>query len=152
MYWKRLVWGTVVASSLGVAIQPAEAAEVYKMQISSDGRTGLTLPLPLPITIDASRQEWVVVTVDGPQVTIRHTTSVANFIGRRAWYDHPATSIRMCVVQGFELFSCQETQGDTAMLPQGTTIHDVKVDFKYIESGLIHTQSFQIAPDFKPER
>jgi hypothetical protein len=153
---KRLVKSSfllVVGVSLTTLVSAsAQAKQVYKLQVSSQAGAGFTLPLPVPlVSIDTSQQEWLVVTVNGREVTIRHTTTTANFIGLRRWYDHPATSIRMCVTQGFQTVHCQMVEGDTIYLPEGVTIYDVVVDFKYIEGGLIKTRSFQLSPQLKPE-
>ncbi len=131
--------------------EATHAKEVYKLQVASGGGSGLSIPLPIPISIDTSRQEWVVITVDQQNVTVFHTTSVANFIGLRTWHDHPAIMIRICVNQGFEQINCQTTEGDTAALPEGKTIYDITLDFQYIESGVVITRSVHLAPDFKPE-
>lgn len=149
---------TVLLSGIvmSLMVYPAVAQEVYKLQIASDGRSGLSLPipipLPVPVPIDTSRQEWVVVTVADRQVTLRHTTSIANMIGLRTWFDHPATSVRLCRTHEFELLDCSVAEGDTALLPEGATIYDVMIEFKYVESGLIHTHRFQLAEEFQPER
>jgi hypothetical protein len=141
---------TVVPIFIVIALStPTLAADVYKLQVVSDGRSG-TLPFT-PIPVDTSRQEWVVITVNGRKVQIRHTTTVANFVGMRSWYDHPATLIRLCVEEGFEHKNCQTTKGDIATLPKGKTIYDMGVDFKYEEGGVVVTRNFQLSPDFKPE-
>lgn len=149
--WVLLVMGMVLITPVG----PAAAREVYKLQISSTGGGGLSLPIPLPapIPIDTSRQEWIVITVDpNGYLTVRHTTSVVNLIGFRTWHDHPATSIKVCRTQGFELTDCTTTMGDRALLPEGATIYDVTIEFKYVEGGLIQTQKLQLAEDVQPER
>lgn len=153
----RLFWGrsfSLVAGTSLIALvmsSSVQARQVYKLQVSSQAGGGFTLPLPVPlVSIDTSQQEWLVITVDELKVTIRHTTTTANFIGLRRWYDHPATSIRMCVTQGFQTVQCQMVEGDTIYLPEGVSIYDVVVDFKYIEGGLIKTRSFQLSPELKP--
>jgi sulfur carrier protein ThiS len=134
-----------------VALQiPAQAVEVFKLQVVSDGHSG-TVPFT-PIPVDTSRQEWIVITVNGRKVQIRHSTTVANFVGMRSWFDHPATLIRLCVEEGFEHKNCQTTKGDTATLPKGKTIYDMGIDFKYVEGGVVVTRNFQLSPDFKPEQ
>jgi len=147
-------WGLMLAGwILILGAQSVEAQQVYKLQISSTGGGGLSLPvgLPVPLPIDTSRQEWVVITVDEGQVTLRHTTSVVNLIGFRKWHDHPATSVRLCRSQGFDLVDCTTTTGDTAPLPPGATIYDVMIEFKYVEGGLIQSQRLQLARDLQPE-
>jgi hypothetical protein len=141
---------TVVSILTLIALAaPAQAIEVFKLQVVSDGHSG-TVPFT-PIPVDTSRQEWIVITVNGQKVQIRHSTTVANFIGMRSWYDHPATLIRLCIEEGFEHKNCQTTKGDTAILPKGKTIYDMGVDFKYVESGVVVTRNFQLSSDFKPE-
>lgn len=147
-------WAWVLSGMLMVlGTSPASAQEVYKLQISSNGGGGLSLPIPLPvpIPIDTSRQEWVVITVNEDQVTLRHATSVVNLIGLRNWYDHPATSVRLCRTQGFDLSDCTTATGDTAPLPPGASIYDVLIEFQYVEGGLIQTQQFQLAREIEPE-
>lgn len=147
-------WGLVLAGwILGMGIEPVWAEQVYKLQISSTGGGGLSLPVPLPVPlpIDTSRQEWVVITVVADQVTLLHTTSVVNLIGLRTWHDHPATSVRLCRSQGFDQVDCATTPGDTATLPQGASIYDVVIEFKYVEGGLIQTQRFQLAREVQPD-
>ncbi len=150
--WVLLLSGMILMS--GALPASAQEPEVYKLRIASEGGGGLSLPIPLPmpIPIDTSRQEWIVITVVEGQVTLRHTTSVVNLIGLRQWHDHPATSVRICRSQGFDLLDCTTAEGDTAPLPLGASIYDVLIEFKYVEGGLIQNQRFQIARDIEPER
>lgn len=129
----------------------AGAKEVYKLQLANSGST-MMLPLPVPVPLDNSRQEWLVITVEGAKARIRHTTSLANFLMFRTWYDHPAVLIRLCPAEGFEQKNCRTFQGDVATLPLGKTIYDFVIDFKYVEGGLTISRSVQIAKDFKPEK
>lgn len=97
---------------------------------------------------DADREEWVVVTVRGEQVKIRHATNIMNkFWGNRQWYDHPAIAIRICTADQFEATDCQTAKGDAITLPEGTSIHDVQIDFKFSEGGAVSTRSVQIPSD-----
>jgi hypothetical protein len=138
------------ACLLLTAAAPVQAQQVYKLQVASAGGSNTIIPLPIPIPIDTSRQEWLVIQVDGQKVKIRHTTSIANFVGLRTWHDHPATMIRLCDGNGFELKNCKTTQGDTATLPKGKSIYDVVIDFKYVEGGLTLNKTFQLSPHLKP--
>lgn len=140
----------VVSMFMVIALAtPAQAIDIFKLQVVSDGRSS-TLPFT-PIPVDTSRQEWIVIAVDGRKIQIRHSTSVANFVGMRSWYDHPATLIRLCVEEGFEHKNCRTTKGDIATLPKGRSIYDMGIDFKYVESGVVVARSLQLSSDLKPE-
>jgi hypothetical protein len=120
---------------------------VYKIRLR-DAATGNARQWSFFSPGDADREEWVVVTVTGKLVKVRHATNIENKLwGNRQWYDHPATALRICDASQFEALNCQTVQGDTILLPEGKTIHDVQIDFKYSEGGGIYTRSVQIPAD-----
>lgn len=125
---------------------------VYKIRLR-DAATGNIRQGGIFSPGDKDREEWVVVTlINNQQVKLRHATNIENkFWGTRQWYDHPAIAIRICDVSLFDSDDCLKTQGDTAVLPEGKSIHDVQIDFKYSEGGAIYTRSVQISPDAKPD-
>ena len=124
---------------------------VYKIRLR-DAATGNIRQGGIFSPGDKDREEWVVVTlIDNQEVKIRHATNIENkFWGTRQWYDHPAIAIRVCDVTLFDSNECLTTEGDTTLLPEGKTIHDVQFDFKYSEGGAIYTRSIQIGSDAKP--
>jgi hypothetical protein len=144
--WVLLTSICVIISSI---CTPALAIEIFKLQLVADGRSG-TLPFT-PIPVDISRQEWVIITVNNHKVQIRHSTSIANFVGMRTWYDHPAILIRLCIEDGFEHKNCEITKGDIATLPSDKTIYDMEIDFKYVGGGAVMTRNLQLSPDLKQE-
>jgi len=126
--------------------------KVYKMRLR-DAPTGNIGQQSIFSPGDLDREEWVVVTlINNQRVKVRHATNVMNkFWGTRKWYDHPATAIRLCAIDGFDTSDCVTAQGDTIDLPQGKTIHDVQIDFKYVEGGSVYTRTVQIAPGTLPD-
>ena len=125
---------------------------VYKIRLR-DAATGNVNQEGIFSPGDKDREEWVVVTlINNQQVKVRHATNIQNkFWGTRQWYDHPAIAIRICDVNQFDYSDCLNSQGDIAVLPEGKTIHDVQIDFKYSEGGAIYTRSVQISPDAEPD-
>ena len=124
---------------------------VYKIRLR-DAATGNVRQGGIFSPGDKDREEWVVVTViNNQQIKLRHATNIENkFWGTRQWYDHPAIAIRICDINQFDSSDCQNSQGDTAILPDGKSIHDFQIDFKYSEGGAIYTRSVQIASNAKP--
>jgi len=141
---------TAVLSYQGIELSESKAepakTETYKIQLITNGGREFTI---VPF-IDTNRAEWVVVTVNGKKVKLLHSTNIATTVGLRNWYDHPVTLIRMCLAEDFDAKNCKVTQGDEAELPKGKSIYDVSIDFKFIESDLVVTRSFQISKDTKP--
>jgi hypothetical protein len=125
-------------------------ARVYKLRLR-DAATGNFRQGNIFSPGDKDREEWIVVTViNNQQIKVRHATNIENkFWGTRQWYDHPALAIRICAVEQFDLNDCQTTQGDTVILPEGKTIHELQIDFKYSEGGALYTRSVQIPKDAK---
>lgn len=130
----------------------AQQELVYKIRLR-DAATGNFNQSGIFSPGDKDREEWIVVTlINNQQVRVRHATNIQNkFWGTRQWYDHPAIAIRICDVNQFDYSDCQNSQGDVAVLPEGKTIHDVQIDFKYSEGGAIYTRSVQISSDTKPD-
>jgi hypothetical protein len=126
--------------------------KMYKLRLR-DAATGNIGQRSIFSPGDLDREEWVVVTlINNQRVKVRHATNVMNkFWGNRQWYDHPATAIRLCTIDGFDTTDCVTAQGDTIDLPEGKTIHDVQIDFKYVEGGSVYTRSVQIAPGTLPD-
>jgi hypothetical protein len=87
--------------------------KTYKIRLR-DAATGNARQWSFFSPGDADREEWVVVTVKGQEFTVRHATNIENkFWGTRQWYDHPATAIRICQADQFEVSDCQTATGDT---------------------------------------
>ncbi|GAL91558.1 hypothetical protein N44_02261 [Microcystis aeruginosa NIES-44] len=126
--------------------------KVYKMRLR-DAPTGNIGQQSIFSPGDLDREEWVVVTlINNQRIKVRHATNVMNkFWGTRKWYDHPATAIRLCAIDGFDTSDCVTAQGDTIDLPEGKTINDVQIDFKYVEGGSVYTRTVQIAPGTLPD-
>ncbi|WP_036489631.1 hypothetical protein [Myxosarcina sp. GI1] len=126
--------------------------KVYKMRLR-DAAIGNANQNSIFSPGDRDREEWIVVTVINNQTfKVRHATNIENkFWGFRKWFDHPAIAIRVCAFDQFDLNDCQTAQGDTALIPEGKTIHDIQIDFKYSEGGAIYTRSVQVSPDAKAE-
>jgi hypothetical protein len=144
---------TIALGVSQVAMLSAIAAEtVYKVRLR-DVATGNANQASVFSKGDLDRQEWVVITVtNGKQVKVMHQTSVKNkFWGTRQWFDHRATSIRICETDGFDKTNCQTAEGDTIAMPSGKAIHQVSIDFKYDEGGSLYTRSIQLSKDIKPE-
>ena len=97
-------------------------------------------------------EEWVVLKVkDNTSFKIYHTSLVVNTTwGTRQWFDHPVTSMRICMTDGFEKKDCKVVESDTATIPTGKKLHDLSIDFKYSESGRSFTKNVAIAKDAKP--
>lgn len=123
---------------------------VYKLRLR-DAATGNFKQGNIFSPGDKDREEWIVVTViNNEQIQVRHATNIENkFWGTRKWFDHPALAIRICAVDQFDLNDCQTAQGDTVIFPEGKTIHDLQIDFKYSEGGVLSTRSVQIPKDAK---
>lgn len=123
---------------------------VYKLRLR-DAATGNYKQGNIFSPGDKDREEWIVVTViNNEQIQVRHATNTENkFWGTRKWFDHPALAIRICAVDQFDLNDCQTAQGDTVIFPEGKTIHDLQIDFKYSEGGVLSTRSVQIPKDAK---
>jgi len=126
--------------------------KVYKLRLR-DAPTGNIGQQSIFSPGDLDREEWVVVTlINNQRVKVRHATNVMNkFWGTRKWYDHPATAIRLCAIDGFDTSDCVTAQGDTIDLLEGKTINDVQIDFKYVEGGSVYTRTVQIAPGTLPD-
>jgi hypothetical protein len=120
---------------------------VYKIRLR-DAATGNTNQWSFFSPGDLDREEWVIVTVTGDRVKIRHASNVMNKIWwTRQWYDHPAIAIRVCTADQFDTTDCQTAKGDSITLPEGQSIHDVQIDFKFSEGGAVSTRSVQIPLD-----
>jgi hypothetical protein len=83
---------------------------------------------------------------------IYHTTYLENKTwGTRQWFDHPVTDMRICMTDGFEKKDCKVVNSDTANIPEGMSLHNLSIDFKYSESGRSFTKNVTVAKDAKPE-
>jgi hypothetical protein len=100
-----------------------------------------------------SGAEFVVIKLTDRQFKVHHTTNVVNrswFTSR--WFDHPVTAMKVCVTDGFDKKDCKTVSSDTSTIPANLTIHDLSIDFKYVESGQTLTRNIVVAKDTKPEK
>jgi hypothetical protein len=141
---------SILTSQLSIAPVTAEEL-VYKIRLR-DAAAGSANQASIFSSGDYDREEWVILTViDKAKVKVRHATKTKDkVLGFSRWFDHPATLIRICLTDGFDSKDCQIVKGDTALIPQGKSIHEVAIDFKYSEGGALYNRSVQISPDLKP--
>jgi hypothetical protein len=146
-YLAAIISSILLVSSLSIA-NAGEKEDTYKLRINTQS-TGDTSGWGMDGT---DSEEWVVLKVkENRSFQIYHTSLVMNkFWGTRQWFDHPVTSMRICVTDGFEKKDCQVVESDTATIPNGKQLHDLSIDFKYSESGRSLTKNVSIAKDAKP--
>lgn len=100
-------------------------------------------------------RSWAVVTVrDNRAFSVYHSTErLQGWFGK--WFDHPVKAMKICLTNGFELSNCEVVSTDTAIIPQGRTIHDLSIEIIYFESinGSNRDQriTFNIPAETKPE-
>jgi hypothetical protein len=147
-YLAAIVSSILLVSSLPVATA-AEKEETYKLRVNTQS-TGNASGWSMNGTEDS--EEWVVLKVkENKSFQMYHSSLVMNkFWGTRQWFDHPVTSMRICLTDGFEKKDCQVVESDTSTIPTGKKLHDLSIDFKYSESGRSFTKNVSIAKDAKP--
>jgi hypothetical protein len=147
-YLATTVSCVLLISSYSAALG-ADKEDTYKLRVSTQS-TGNASGWSLNGTEDS--EEWVVMKVkDNRSFKMYHTSLVMNKMwGTRQWFDHPVTSMRICLTDGFEKKDCQVIESDTATIPAGKKLHDLSIDFKYSESGRSFTKNVSIAKDAKP--
>jgi hypothetical protein len=139
-----------VSTMFALATSAQAAEEIYKIKLAD--QTGRSVQNSMFSSGDLDRNEWVVLTVtDGKTLKVKHTTNTMNrFWGTRTWFDHPATTVRICLSDGFETKDCQTAEGDKIDLPADKKVHDFQIDLKYTESETVYKRSLQVAKDMKP--
>jgi hypothetical protein len=128
-----------------------EKEDVYKLRLNVQASIGSADGWNLNGA--EANEEWVVIKVkDNKEFNIYHATYLENKTwGTRRWFDHPVTAMRICLTDGFEKKDCKVVNSDTTTIPEGMTIHDLSIDFKYSESGRSFTKNITIAKDAKPQ-
>jgi hypothetical protein len=128
-----------------------EKQEVYKLRLNVNSSIGSADGWNL--NGKEANEEWVVIKVKGnKEFKIYHTTYLENKTwGTRQWFDHPVTDMRICMTDGFEKKDCKVVNSDTANIPEGMSLHNLSIDFKYSESGRSFTKNVTVAKDAKPE-
>jgi hypothetical protein len=147
-YFAAIISSILLVSSLPVA-NAAEKEDTYKLRVNTQS-TGNASGWSMNGTEDS--EEWVVLKVkENKSFQMYHTSLVMNKMwGTRQWFDHPVTSMRICLTDGFEKKDCQVVESDTSTIPRGKKLHDLSIDFKYSESGRSFTKNVSIAKDAKP--
>ncbi len=147
-YLAAMISSILLVSSLSVA-NAVEKEDTYKLRVNTQS-TGNASGWSMNGTEDS--EEWVVLKVrENKSFQMYHTSLVMNkFWGTRQWFDHPVTSMRICLTDGFEKKDCQVVESDTSTIPTGKKLHDLSIDFKYSESGRSFTKNVSIAKDAKP--
>lgn len=125
--------------------------EVYKIRLNVQASIGSADTWSLNGA--EANEEWVVIKVkNSKEFKIYHTTYVENKTwGSRQWFDHPVTAMRICLTDGFEKKDCKVIDSDTSIIPEGMSLHNLSIDFKYSESGRSFTKNIVIAKDAKPQ-
>jgi hypothetical protein len=128
-----------------------EKPEVYKLRLNVQSSIGSADMWNL--NGSEANEEWVVIKVKNKkEFNIYHATYLENKTwGTRQWFDHPVTDMRICLTDGFEKKDCKIINSDTATIPEGMSIHDLSIDFKYSEAGRSFTKNITIAKDAKPQ-
>jgi hypothetical protein len=147
-YLAAMISSILLVSSLPIA-NAAEKEDTYKLRVNTQS-TGNASGWSMNGTEDS--EEWVVLKVrENKSFQMYHSSLVMNkFWGTRQWFDHPVTSMRICLTDGFEKKDCQVVESDTSVIPTGKKLHDLSIDFKYSESGRSFTKNVSIAKDAKP--
>jgi hypothetical protein len=101
---------------------------------------------------DGYHTSWVVVKVNSNrEFKIYHTTHLTRGRLFSRWFDHPVTAMKICLTDGFDASNCKVVNSDTATIPEGKTISDLSISFKYTESGKEYRDTLTIPRDAKPE-
>lgn len=150
IYGASLVSFIFLISNYSIALA-TDKEKVYKVRLNTNPSVG-SVDIWNLNGREAS-EEWIVIKVTGnKQFKIYHSTYLVNKTWKtRQWFDHPVTAMKICLTDGFEKKDCKVVNSDTATIPEGASLHNLSIDFKYSESGRSFSRSIEIAKDIKPE-
>jgi hypothetical protein len=152
---KKTAWASIFSFIFVIAnystTLATEKQEVYKLRLNVKSSIGSADRWNL--NGSEANEEWVVITVKAnKEFKIYHTTYLENKTwGTRQWFDHPVTDMKICLTDGFDKKDCKVVNSDTATIPEGMSLHNLSIDFKYSESGQSFTKSIMVAKDAKPQ-
>jgi hypothetical protein len=161
MKFKAGILGLVTVVALAT---PGLAQEARSTSVNSSTQPEVTYKRRLPITLtnndvvdtlyanDGNYSSWAVVKINSKrEFKIYHTTHLTRGMLVSRWFDHPVTAMKICMTDGFDASDCKVVDGDTAMIPEGKTISNLSISFKYTESGKEYRETLNIPKDAKPE-
>jgi hypothetical protein len=149
VFWASILGSIFLISNYSIALA-GEKQDTYKLRLNTRSSASTDT---WSLNGAEANEEWAVIKVkNNKEFKIYHATLLVNKLwGTRQWFDHPVTAMRICLTDGFEKKNCQVVDSDTATIPQGMTINNLSIDFKYSESGQSFTKNITVAKDAKPE-